>query len=311
MDEQAQQKDAARAEVCRMVIDRKPPTGTPLEAFGPWAQYVGPLRQAYAERGATAAQEVCLTLVRLHPNLALLLAADLKRRKAGWTMAELLAASFPHTGWIVPGLVPTGLSTLAGRPKMGKSWLALQIACAVGAGGRVLDRTVEQGPVLYIALEDSPRRLQERLRKQGAPQADVTFALEWQSLGAGGLGALRTAIEEREYRLVIVDTLSRALGRAEQLDLAAMTLTIGALQKVTKVTGAAILTVDHHKKPMGNLANPIDDTHGVGSTGKAALVDAALGVYREWGKHDATLLAVGRDMEEVELYIRWDADHRC
>jgi len=49
----------------------------------------------------------------------------------------------------------------------------------------------------------------------------------------------------------------------------------------------------------------------VGSTGKAALVDAALGLYRERGRHDATLRAIGRDMEQVELYIRWDGERCC
>jgi len=315
------QDDTARAELRRIVARGKPPTGQPLEAFGPWAETVDAIRRAYTERGLRAAQEVCLAFIRLHPPLGLLLADDWgrgqaapapglqARRKAGWTAAELLTASFPPAGWIVSGLLPLGLSTLAGRPKMGKSWLALQIACAVGAGGSVLDRAAEQGPVLYLALEDSPRRLQERLRKQGAPPTDVTFALEWPPLGAGGLEALQRAIERGKYKLVVIDTLNRALGRAGQLDLAEMTLMIGALQSVCKATGAAILTVDHHKKPINSLANPIDDI--LGSTGKAAIVDAALGIYRERGRHDASLHATGRDMPQVELYIRWDGEHCC
>ena len=316
---QRRQDDLARAELRRIFSQGKPPSNTPLEAFGPWAEYLGPLRQAFVERGLRAAQEVFLAFMRLHRPLARLYANDPEcrtkdgprpeQRKAGWTAAELLAADFAQAGWIVPGLLPTGRSTLAGRPKMGKSWLALQIACAVGAGGSVLDRAVEQGPVLYLALEDSPRRLQERLRRQGAPPADVTFALEWPSLAAGGLETLRSAIDRGKYRLVIVDTLTRALGRAGQLDLAEMTLTIGALQNLCKATGAAILTVDHHKKPIGSQANPIDDI--LGSTGKAALVDAALGLYRERGRHDASLHATGRDMEQVELYIRWDGERCC
>jgi hypothetical protein len=318
---QCDQTTAARAELRRIVTDGRPPTATPLDAFGPWAEYLGPIRQAFAERGLRAAQEACLALIRLHPPLGLLLADAWQpdpaapaprlrpRPKTGWTAAELLAADLPHAGWIVPGLLPAGLSTLAGRPKMGKSWLALQIACAVGAGGSVLGRAVEQGPVLYLALEDSPRRLQERLRAQQAPPADVTFALEWPPLAAGGLDALRRAIDRGKVRLVVVDTLSRALGRAGRLDPAGLALVTGALQNLCRATGAAILTTDHHRKPLGHQANPIDDI--LGSTGKAALVDAALGLYRERGRHDATLHATGRDMEQVELYIRWDGEHCC
>jgi hypothetical protein len=179
----------------------------------------------------------------------------------------------------------------------------------VGAGGSVLDRTAEQGPVLYLSLEDGPHRLQERLRRQGAPPADVTFALEWPPLAAGGLDALRRAVDRGRVKLVVVDTLSRALGRAGQLDPAGMALVIGALQDLCQATGAAILTIDHHRKPLSHQANPIDDI--LGSTGKAALVDAALGLYRERGRHEATLQATGRDMQQVELYIRWDGERCC
>jgi hypothetical protein len=318
---QRRQDDLARAELRRLFSQGKPPTNTPLEAFGPWGEYLGPLRRAFVERGRRAAQEVFLAFLRLHRPLARLYVGESESgrtacprpegRKAGWTMAELLEASFPRAGWIVPGLLPLGLSTLAGRPKMGKSWLALQIACAVGAGGSVLDRTAEQGPVLYLALEDSPRRLQERLRTQQAPPADATFALEWPPLAAGGLEALRNSIDRGKVKLVIIDTLSRALGCAGRLDPAEMTLMIDKLHNLCRTTGASILTVDHHRKPLSEQANPIDDTRSVGSTGKAALVDAALGIYRERGRLDAALHATGRDMPQVELVIRWDGEHCC
>ena len=304
-----QQDHAALAEMRRMVIEHRPPTAAPLEAFGPWAQYIGPLRRAYTSRGVLVAHELFLSYLRLHPDLVELMAHDPQRPQTSWTMADLLAAKLPQTGWIVPGLLPAGLSTLAGRPKMGKSWLALQIACAVGAGGRVLDRTAAQGPVLYLALEDSPHRLQERVRTQGASPADVYFALEWRPLGAGGLAALRAAVDKRKYRLVVIDTLSRALGHAGQLDSAAMTLMIGELQDLCRATGTAVLMVDHHKKPLRGQADPIDDI--LGSTGKAAVVDAALGLYCERGRHEATLRAIGRDMAPVDLYLRWDGERCC
>src|SRR5262249_5323719 len=47
----------------------------------------------------------------------------------------------------VPSLIPSGLSILAGRPKIGKSWLALHIADAISRGTKVLGNIeVEQGP---------------------------------------------------------------------------------------------------------------------------------------------------------------------
>src|SRR5690606_11474648 len=86
-----------------------------------------------------------------------------------WTADEILQHDWPEPTWAVPDIIPAGLTILAGRPKVGKSWLALSIAQAVAAGGVVLGKQVEPGPVLYMGLEDNPRRLQSRMQQQGWP----------------------------------------------------------------------------------------------------------------------------------------------
>ena len=79
------------------------------------------------------------------------------RHRTSWTAADLMATEFPPVRFAVPGLVPEGLMILGGKPKLGKSWLVLGWACAVAAGGKALSaRDVDQGEVLYLALEDSP-----------------------------------------------------------------------------------------------------------------------------------------------------------
>src|SRR6266540_3999994 len=72
----------------------------------------------------------------------------------------------PHEPrFAVDGLIPEGLAFMCGAPKLGKSWMALGLSIAVAAGGRALSAVqVERGEALYLALEDSPRRLQSRLR---------------------------------------------------------------------------------------------------------------------------------------------------
>ena len=99
--------------------------------------------------------------------------------KTSWTVAELLSTDFPEPPWAVPGIVPVGLSVLAGRPKVGKSWLGLQIAHAVGTGGMALNQRVTAGKVLYLALEDGPRRLKGRLLTERPQlcQRDVSHCL--------------------------------------------------------------------------------------------------------------------------------------
>ena len=85
------------------------------------------------------------------------------RRLESWSAPQLLAADFPPLRWAVPNLLPEGCALLVGAPKVGKSWAALDIALAVAGGGLALGALrVETGPVLYLALEDGPRRLADR-----------------------------------------------------------------------------------------------------------------------------------------------------
>jgi AAA domain len=72
---------------------------------------------------------------------------------------------FSEVKYVVPELIPEGVTLLASRPKVGKSWLLLQITTAVANGTTALvenDQPI-QGDVLYQALEDNQRRLQRRL----------------------------------------------------------------------------------------------------------------------------------------------------
>ena len=106
-----------------------------------------------------------------------------------FTVDELLNADLPEQKWLVNELIPVGLVSLAGRPKVGKSWMALQLAVAVATGGRFLDKQVEQGAVLYIALEDGKKRLKNRLeaikveKNSGMP---LIFKSTYRLLNAGG-----------------------------------------------------------------------------------------------------------------------------
>jgi len=231
--------------------------------------------------------------------------------KTSWTVRELLTTEFPEPRWAVPNLIPEGLTLFCGRPKLGKSWFALQLACAVGAGGRLLDQQVPRGKVLVLALEDSPRRIRNRIRKQAWPVTDeeIRFETEWPDLAQdGGLAKLQDAIIEHGYTLVIVDTLSRA-ACYDQNDVVEATAVLGNLQQVAGEHRCTIFAVDHYRKPVGFVGDLIDDV--LGSTGKAAAADAILGLVRERGKRGAILRVTGRDVEEHDLAIEWDVNTCC
>ena len=81
--------------------------------------------------------------------------------------ADLMALEFTPIRWLIPGLLPEGLMLLAARPKVGKSWLALDVGIATATGGEVLGRRVERGDVLYLALEDGDRQDRAATARRG------------------------------------------------------------------------------------------------------------------------------------------------
>lgn len=227
--------------------------------------------------------------------------------RTSWSSDELLAAEFPPEVWIVPGLVPAGLVSLAGRPKLGKSWLALQLSVAVASGGQFLGREVEAGPVLYLALEDGPRRLKKRLQITGAPAGmPLHFETEWPSLRgkATGLEALAQRVDETNPRLVVVDTLSRAFrGGVDWNHVGITSDDIGAMQTMALRRDLCLLCVDHHRKPNEMETDLLNDI--LGSTGKTMALDTAFGLYRRRGETRATLKFTSRDLMEDELAIEF------
>lgn len=292
------------------LLDGKSPNGVTPAQLGPFGDLYAEMLRAHQAGGTEAARRIYVAYAERDAEVAALRAADPEPPRQVWSVADLLNTDFPDPIWAVPGLLPVGLVVLAGRPKLGKSWLALSIAVAVGCGGQVLGRQVEKGRVLYLALEDNPRRLQDRLRKQKAGAgAAIDFRFEWAPLTRQGTADLLQAINESGYSLVVIDTVSRALGKADQLDQADMNVTFGSLQRLAMDKEICLLLVDHHRKSAGGAGDVIDDV--MGATSKAGVADAALGLYRERGQATATLKVSGRDVDDQELALRWDVQLFC
>jgi hypothetical protein len=233
----------------------------------------------------------------------------------GWpktlTAAELLGLELPPIRWSVQGLLPEGVTLLAGKPKLGKSWMALGIAIAISTGGVALGtRPVEEGDVLYMALEDNYRRLGKRLRKRltGEAPERLQIATEWPRMDEGGAEALERWLEAHpDARLVVVDILKRVRPRTSpnrsvyEADYEALE----AMQRLAAEFEVSILVV-HHLRKLG-AADPLDEISG--STGLSGGADGVLVLKRDRGRADAYLHVTGREIEEeVELALRWDAD---
>src|SRR6266516_1488876 len=230
-----------------------------------------------------------------------------------FTLQELLTRQLPPIQWAIPDILPEGLTLLAGKPKLGKSWLALSVALADAAGGVALGTyPVTQGEVLYLALEDNERRLQSRAKQLLVSMSSVpntiAFELRWPRLDQGGLMYLEEYLRTHPHmRLEVVDTWARVSPKVQHRqrsqyedEYAALT----PLKYLADTYRVSILAIHHLRKMRAD--DVLDEI--TGSIGLTGAVDGALILKRERGQHEATLFVTGRDIEhEQQFALRFDA----
>ena len=212
--------------------------------------------------------------------------------------------------WAVDGFLPSGLSILAGGPKVGKSILSLHLSLAVAIGGCALGKiNVKQGEVLYLALEDTQRRLQERIDGSGLPdncdisRLDLITTIPRQH--EGGLAFIRWWLEEhRQARLVIIDTLQKfrkqlsSKGNVYSEDYDA----VSEIKKIADEFNTPFLLIHHLKKAMqDDWLNELS-----GSQGIAGAADTIFSLKRARTDFHGILHRTGRDVEETDFNMELD-----
>ncbi|MGH3342206.1 MAG: AAA family ATPase [Carbonactinosporaceae bacterium] len=228
------------------------------------------------------------------------------RLRTAFTADELMAMEFPEPRWAVPGILAEGVNLLAGPPKVGKSWLALGLGLDIAAGGRAFGAIPTQGgPVLYLALEDTPRRLQTRMRKilAGRPApGGLTLATAAPTLPQGGVEAIASWLGRNpDARMVVIDVFAKMRGQpplgasAYEGDYVAVT----RAKQLADDHGVAVVLVHHVRK-----AGADDFLAEVsGTNGLAGAADATLVLKRPRGQADGVLHVTGRDVEETEYAL--------
>ena len=217
--------------------------------------------------------------------------------------------TFPPVRYVLPGYIPEGVTLLAGKPKVGKSWLTLDLCIAVAAGRFTLG-TIKpaQGDVLCLALEDNKRRLKTRMAKllsstDSAWPDRLTLQTEWRRADDGGLNDMEEWCKSvSQPTLIVVDTLEKIRpaqgGKAPAYSVDYQAIT--GLQRISGKQGLAIV-INHHLRKM-EADDPFDTISGtLGLTGAA---DTILVLKRQSGS--ITLYARGRDIEESEAALQFD-----
>jgi hypothetical protein len=240
-----------------------------------------------------------------------------KAKGAAWregmvTAHDLQKTKFDPLKYIIPGLLPEGLAILAGRPKIGKSWLVLTLALAVATPTVALGRS-DAGPcipgdVLYLGLEDGKRRLQRRMRKLCGDAVEwpkrLAVATKWRRFYQGGLEDIREWCESAaSARLIIVDTLAkvRAPGNPKASPYQNDHDALAGLQALAEQFGVGVI-VNHHDRKMA--ADDVFDTVS-GTLGLTGAVDTIMVLTK---RAEGTALHIrGRDIEDdTSLAMRFD-----
>jgi hypothetical protein len=206
---------------------------------------------------------------------------------------------------VVPGLLPEGVTLLAGRSKLGKSWLALDLAIAIAGGRATLGNLQPQtGDVLHLALEDGEHRLQRRLATL-LPGEDVwptrlSLATQWRRANEGGLADIAEWCRSVLHPVaVVIDGLDRFRGLKGERG-AQIRKAIEELQRLAREHAVAVIIVHHERTRSGG--DPVDMIAGPAGIGGAA--DTVLVLKRE--ARGVVLYARGRDIEDSETILVFD-----
>ncbi len=220
------------------------------------------------------------------------------------SMQDLYETVYPSRPPIIDGLLYAGTYLFVGAPKVGKSFLMAQIGYHVSTGLELWGYPVHQGAVLYLALEDDHRRLQDRMfRMFGTESADnLYFSIYAKQLGAGLEEQLKWFVQEHpDTRLIIIDTLQKVREPGgDTYSYASDYEVIAKLKAFADEHSICLLLVHHTRKQQAeDKFDMISGTNGL-----LGAADGAFLLQKERRtSNTATLDISGRDQQDQRLYL--------
>ena len=220
----------------------------------------------------------------------------------------LLGIPYEPLSFLVESLLPQGLHLLAGAPKTGKSWLALWLCLCVAKGEPLWTFATQPCEVLYLCLEDSFQRIQNRLLDltEDAPPT-LHFAVMSEQLHSGLVEQMEQFLQVHPATgLVVVDTLQRIRAAGNEVNpYASDYRDIGVLKSLADRHRIAVLLI-HHLRKM-NDEDPMNMISG--TTGLSGATDSNFVLRRsKRGESTATLYCTGRDIPYRELSLEFDSE---
>lgn len=220
------------------------------------------------------------------------------------------AESRKEPSFVVDGVLPTGLSVLAGASKIGKSFMALDVAFGVASGEPVLGTmAVDPGEVLYLALEDTSTRLRTRLDSlnpdRGAWPFDTLTIVSMDMVGSQDPRGIASAWAHGadNKRLVIIDTITRFGGYPDRAGYAAEVRWMSQFHEFASHHDIAVLGLTHTNQMKleegDDWFNKVSGTTGIiGTADNVMLLDVPR------GEQEGMLRIEGRDLDPTEYSVR-------
>ena len=228
------------------------------------------------------------------------------------TMQELYQDIYSKKPPVIEGLLYQGTYLFVGSPKIGKSFFMAQLAYHVSTGTPLWDYPVKKGTVLYLALEDDYRRLQERMyRMFGTDDTEnLYFSVSSKPLGNGLTDQLSGFIREHpDTTLVIIDTLQKIREvDSDSYSYAKDYEIINQLKQFSDSWGICLLLVHHTRKQKSS-----DNFDMIsGTNGLLGCADGAFMLYKETRtSNKATLEISGRDQQDQKIHLIRDEEKLC
>ncbi len=206
--------------------------------------------------------------------------------------------------YCVDTLIPQGLTILGGAPKIGKSWWVLDLCVRIAKGEPVWDMPTTKGTTLYLCLEDTLRRVQDRLNRitDDVP-ANAFFATAAHKLSDGLCEEIRAFVKEHpDTRFVAIDTFQIVRNSNTDTSYGNDYDEIRILKQVADELGITLLLVHHLRKQGDN--DPLNKLSG--TTGIAGAVDTVFVLDKsKRGEGQAILVCTGRDVEYRQLELKF------
>lgn len=219
----------------------------------------------------------------------------------------LMDTRFDPVAFCVDTLLPKGVAILGGASKIGKSWLVLDLCVRVAKGEDMWGMKTAGGTTLYLCLEDTLRRVQDRLNNitDDVP-ANVFFANAASTLAEGLCAQIRRFVKDHpDTCLVVIDTFQIIRDENKDTSYSKDYSDLRMLKEVADELDIAVLLV-HHIRKQGD-SDPLNKLSG--TTGVAGAVDTVFILDRSNRNETcATLLCTGRDIEDRQLEIKFSKE---